>query len=67
MRVVKQRTAWTAIAAVAALGLLPACGDEDSDYWGETSYRDAAAASSCAPQLQSGKVAALYVYNCDGK
>jgi hypothetical protein len=67
MKIVKRRTTWAAVTAVAALGLLAVCGDEDSDYWEETSHRDAAATSTCAPNLQSGKVAALYVYNCDGK
>jgi hypothetical protein len=66
MKIAERSTTRAAAAAVAAF-LLAACGGEQSDYWEETSYRDAAAASACAPKLQSGEVAALYVYNCDGK
>jgi hypothetical protein len=32
--------------------MLAACGGEETDYWQETSYRDAAAASACAPLLR---------------
>jgi len=63
-----RRMAWIVTAAVAALGLLAACGGEiESEDWEEAAYREPTAASGCGPQIESGKVAALFVYqDCDG-
>jgi len=67
MRIARE-AAWIAGAALAALGLLAACGGEPvEEDLEETAYRDTTAASACAPQIDGGKVAALHVYrDCDG-
>jgi len=58
------RRTWAAVTAVSTLSLLAACGGEIES---EVAYREQTAASGCGPQIESGKVAALFVYqDCDG-
>jgi len=65
--VTARRTVSAATVTVTALGLLAACGGElDVEDREETIHRPAVA-SACAPPIESGKVAALFVYrDCDG-